>query len=141
MRSDGEGEGGAGTDGRGGECGGGLMEGWECWGWGMSPSMRGEPPRPLASRDGVPLSSRAVSSSRVASPTCVASPTRVAFSSRVTSSSPVASRVASLRVSPVFACRCRRTLSAGGGAGRLRLLVVLDPRRRPWGGLLTIPQH
>ena len=83
---------------------------------------------------GVPLSSRVACSSRVASPT------RVACSSRVASSSPVASRVASLRVLPVFACCCRRTLSAGG-AGRLRLLVVLDPRRRPWGGPLTIPQR
>ena len=102
-------------------------------GWGMSPCVRGEPPRLLASRDGVPLSSRVVSSSRVA------------FGPRVASSSPVASRAAlcvtSLRVSPVFACRCRRMLSAGGGAGRLRLLVVLDPRCRPWGGPLTIPQR
>ena len=95
---------------------------------------------------GVPLSLHVVSSLHVASSlrvACssrVASPTRVAFSLRVASSLPVASRVASLRVSPVFVCRCRGTLSAGGGAGRLRLLMVLDPRHRPWGGLLTIPQ-
>ena len=41
MRSDGEGEGGARTD-EGGESGGGLMEGRECWGWWMLPCMRGE---------------------------------------------------------------------------------------------------
>ena len=95
---------------------------------------------------GVPLSSRVVSSSHVASSSCVAcsshvaSLTHVAFSSRVASASSVASRVASLRISPVFTCRCRCTLSAGGGAGHLQLLVVLDPHRRPWGGPLTIPQ-
>ena len=126
----------------GGECGGGQMEGRECWGWGMLPCMRGEPPRLLASYDGVLLSSRVdsascvASSSRVACSSCVTSPTCVAFSSCVTSSLPVAS----LHVSPVFVCCCRRTLSVGGGAGRLQLLVVLGPRRRPWGGLVTIPQ-
>ena len=140
MRSEGEGEGEAGTDGRGGVWWG-LMEGRECWGWGMSLCMRGEPPRPLASRDGVPLSSCVDSSSRVACSLCVASLMRVAFSSRVASLSPVASCIASLRMSLVFTSCCCCTLSVGGGAGRLRLLVVLGPRCHPWGGLLTIPQR
>ena len=145
MRSDGEGEGGAGTDGRGGVWWG-LMEGRECWGWGMSPCVRGEPPHLLASRNGIPLSSRVDSASRVASSSrvaCssrVASPMHVAFSSCVASLSPVTSRVASLHVSPVFTCCCRRTLSVGGGAGRFWLLVVLGPRRRPLGGPVTSPQ-
>ena len=125
----------------GGECGGGLMEGRECWGWGMSPCMCGEPPLPLASCDGVLLLLHVNSLSRVASLSHVASLSRVACSSRVASSSPVASRVASLHMLPVFACRCRRTLSVGGGAGHLWLLVVLGACHHPWGGPLNIPQH
>ena len=90
-----------------GECGGGLMEGRECWGWGISLCVCGKPPHPLASHDGVPLLSRVDSSSRVASSSHVASLMCVAFSSCVTS----------LRMLPVFMCRCDCMLSSGAVSG------------------------
>ena len=54
-------------------------------------------------------------------------------------------------VLPLFACclflcvivvtHCCLVLSVGGGAGRLRLLMVLGPCHHPWGVPLTISQH
>ena len=87
----------------GGEGGGELMEGRECWGWGMSLCMCGEAGL-LLFCVGVPLSScinslsRVASSLHVTSLSHVTSSLRVASSLHVTSPSRVTSRVTCLRV-------------------------------------------
>ena len=101
----------------GGECGGGLMEGRECWGWWMSPCVRGE---------------AGTSSVVVARRLLVAC--RLLFACRL----PVACRV-------LFACRlpiaCRLSSVAGGVVTSLcRGRVVRRRRRRhPWGGHSPFP--
>ena len=84
----------------GGECGGGLMEGRECWGWGMSPCVRGEPPRPLASRcRRVSTPHRVLPPHRVSPALRVLPPRRVLPALRVS-----LPRRLSPHVSPLFAC-------------------------------------
>ena len=136
MRSDGEGEGRAGTDGRGGVC----------WGADGGQGVLGLGDVAVrawraTSSIGVPRWRPVVVACRLLLTCCLLLACCLLLVCCLLFTCCLSSCVASFRMSPPFACRCRRTLSVGGGAGRLRLLMVLGPRRRPWGGPLTIPQR
>ena len=105
---------------KGGESGGGLMEGRECWGWWMSPCVRGE-----AGTSSVVVAHRLLVACRLLFACRLPVACRLLFACRFLFAChlPIACRLT---------CRCRPALSMGGGAGGLRLLVVPGPRGHWW---------